>query len=107
MKVQKRQIKKLQAKKAQIKEQPVRDRARLKKLVARLDKVEPAEDTWRPRATPTRRSVEKLLGQQDDTRAAQRAFDALTAKATAQAEAQAARQHKAAIAASRKRSAEH
>jgi len=85
----------------------IKERARLKKLVARIDKVEPADETWRPKLTVTRKSVERVLGQQDGMKAAKREFDALTAKATAQAEALAAREHKAAIAISRKRSAQH
>ena len=85
----------------------IKERARLKKLVARIDKVAPADQTWRPKLTVTRKSVERVLGQQDGMKAAKREFDALTAKATAQAEALAAKEHKAAIAISRKRSAQH
>jgi hypothetical protein len=105
--VKKRQIKELQAKKPQIKQPQAKERARLKKVIARLDKAERTDDTWRPKQAATRKSVAGLLGEQAGMKSAKRAFDAVIAKANAQAETLAARQHKAAIAASRKRSAEH
>jgi hypothetical protein len=83
------------------------ERARVKKMIARNDKAQPADLTWRPKSTATRKSVTQILGQQDGMKALKREFDALTAKATAQAEAQAVRQHKSAVAASRKRAAAH
>ena len=48
----------------------IKERARLKKLVARIDKVAPADQTWRPKLTVTRKSVERVLGQQDGMKAA-------------------------------------
>ncbi|WP_374308736.1 hypothetical protein [Dongia sp.] len=81
------------------------ERARVKKMIARNDKVAPTDMTWRPKSTATRKSVAQILGQQDGMKALKREFDAVTAKATAEAEAQAARQRKAAVAASRKRGA--
>lgn len=83
------------------------ERARVKKMIARNDKAQPADLTWRPKSTATRKSVAQILGRQDGMKALKREFDALTAKTTAQAEALAVRQHKGAIAASRKRAAAH
>jgi len=79
--------------------------AHLKKMISRHDKVQPADDIWRPNLAATRGSVEKLLARQAGIKAARKEFDALAGKATAQAEAQAARERKAAATASRKRSA--
>lgn len=112
MPTRKRQIKELQAKKPQVKqrqtrEQQIKERARLKKMVARLGKAELADETWRPKLAAARKSVAGLAGQQVGTKAAKRDFDAVIAKATAQAETAAAKQRRASIAASRKRSAEH
>lgn len=80
-----------------------RERARVKKVIARHDKTRLDTSLWRPDLVATQNSVGTLLAKLDGMKAVKKEFDALTARATAQAEAGAAKQRKAAVAASRKR----
>lgn len=84
-----------------------KERARLKKLVARSDKIQARDDVWRPNVLTGRNSIEKLLAKQEGMAAAKKEFDTLAARSMAKAEGQAAKERKAAAAASRKRGAQH
>jgi hypothetical protein len=80
-----------------------KERARLKKLIARNNKQLPSDEPWRADMRAARKSSEQLILAQEGMKGGKRAFATLLAKSAAQAEAHAARQRQASAAASRKR----